>query len=49
MEKQKRCPNCGGTNFIRTGTEKTIEGKKKKVWCTSCDECGMEIKYEDIV
>ena len=44
-----KCPNCGDDNLIRTACERTIDGKPVRVWITSCDSCGKEIKFEEIL
>lgn len=49
MANERRCPSCGGTNFMRTASNKIIDGKQRRVWVTSCDECGKEIKFENII
>jgi len=48
MNKIFRCPKCGDESIIRTAAERIIDGKKVRVWVTSCDSCGKEIKYEEI-
>ena len=48
VNKTHKCPKCGDTNLIRTACERTVNGKPKRVWETSCDSCGNVIMIEEM-
>jgi transcription elongation factor Elf1 len=54
MQKELKCPNCGGTYIVKEDCYDTITSKIgkdnaiKELWCGHCEDCGADLQWEAV-
>ena len=51
MQKELKCPKCGGTHIVEKDCYDIIDDKEntiKELMCGYCEDCGIDIQWDRV-